>query len=465
LITLGKATFGSIHDSAPGPGSMVSWQPSPTSVARVRQAPISAVPASYIQVEHLNCFRGNAAQGNEIPGLLIPSWDIAGQCDIRVMTYVINAHLRRHDTYRSWFEFTDADVIVRHTISDPSDIEFAPTVHGEVTPDEWRAHILATPNPLNWDCFRFVLIQRPDHFTFFMCVDHLHSDMMSICVAFTEINSMYAALVDGGRPDRLPEAGSYDDYCVRERASLSALTLDSPAIRRWVEFAENNDGTLPDFPLPLGDELAPADTLIVPLMDVRQTAAFEAACIAAGARFSGGVFACAALAQHELTGASTYYGLTSVETRRTPADFMTIGWLTGHVPLTVPVIASSFAATARAAQASFDSCKDLANVPFRVALELAPWLRWPPRPHLPMLFFFDASVPPLSALFSSHSNVNFSQYFNGVAADFNIRVMRLENETHVVVRFPNNPVARDSVVRYVTAMKAVYARVADTRAA
>src|SRR5581483_4497722 len=113
----------------------------------------------------------------------------------------------------------------------------------------------------------------------------------------------------------------------------------------------------------------------------------------------------------------TYYGITSAETRRTPADFMTTGWFTGHVPLTVPVIASSFGDTVSAAQSSFDSCKDLANVPFRVALELAPWLQWPQRAHLPMLFYFDASVPPLSALVSSQSHgLNVRMYFSDVAA-------------------------------------------------
>ena len=144
------------------------------------------------------------------------------------MTYVINAHLRRHDTYRSWFEYTDADHIVRHTISDPTDIEFVPTAHGEMTPAEWRGYILATPNPLQWDCFRFMLIQRSDHFTFFVCVDHLHSDTMSICVAFTEIHMMYAALVDGGRPIRLAEAGSHHDYCVRERAYTLRVDVRVP---------------------------------------------------------------------------------------------------------------------------------------------------------------------------------------------------------------------------------------------
>jgi mycolipenoyl-CoA---2-(long-chain-fatty acyl)-trehalose mycolipenoyltransferase / long-chain-acyl-CoA---trehalose acyltransferase len=458
VIRVGNVTIGSIQDSVPAPGSMVSWDPSPVSLAKAQQAPISAVPACYMQTDYLNSFRGNAARGREIPGLLVSSWDIAGQCDIRAMTYVINAHLRRHDTYRSWFEYTDGDHIVRHTISDPTDIELVPTPRGQMTPAEWRGYILATPNPLEWDCFRFMLIQRPDHFTFFVCVDHLQSDVMSMCTAFSEIHAMYAALVDGGPPIRLAAPGSHLDYCVREQSSLSALTLESPEIRQWIEFAEYNGGTLPGFPLPLGDELAPADQMFTQLMNERQTAVFESACIAAGARFSGGVFACAALAQYELTGAEIYCALTSAETRRSPADFMTVGWFTGIVPVAVPITASSFKDTVSAAQASFDSFKELANVPFRFALELAPWLRWPQLNHLPMLFYFDASVPPLSAIFGSQSDgLNFKQYFNGVAADFGIRIMRLEKETHLMVRFPNNPVARDSITRYITALKSVYA--------
>ena len=145
MIRLGSMTFASIQDSVPEPGSMVSWHPSPVSLAKAHEAPTSAVPASNMQTDYLHSFRANAAQGREIPGLLITSWDIAGQCDIRAMTYVINAHLRRHDTYRCWFECTDAGQIVRHTISDSTDIEFVPTAHGEMTPAEWRGYILGHP--------------------------------------------------------------------------------------------------------------------------------------------------------------------------------------------------------------------------------------------------------------------------------------------------------------------------------
>jgi hypothetical protein len=417
-----------------------------------------------MQARHLRGYCEHAARGLDMSRVCIAAWDIPGRCDIRAMTYVINAHLRRHDTYRSWFEYTDAEHTVRHTICDPADIEFVPTQHGAMTPAEWRGHILATPGPLQWDCFRFGLIQRTDHFTFCVTVDHLHIDAMFMGVVFTEIHAMYAALMADAPPIPLPDAGSYDDFCVRQRRYTSALKLESPQVRAWIEFFENNGGTLPDFPLPIGDPSVPCggDIVVEQLMDDQQTARFESACLAAGARFCGGVFACAALAEHELTGAETYYRITPVDTRSTPEDFMTMGWFTGQIPITVPV-AASFGDTARVAQASFDSGVELPNVPFDRVLELAPWLRRP-RPSFPMLSFLDAGVAPLSALVASQlDGLNARAYHDGRIPRICMWVNRLPEGTHVIVLFPKNPVARESVARYIAALKSVYARVANGR--
>ena len=288
--------------------------------------------------------------------MMIFTWEVAGRCDVRAMNYALNAHLRRHDTYRSWFEYKDAEHIVRHTIADPADIEFVPIEHGTMTSAELRDHISA-PHPLQWDCFLFGVIQSADHFTFYASIGHLRVDLMIVGVLFTEIHMMYSALVRGGVPARLPEVGSYDDYCAQQRRDTSALTLDSPSVRAWIEFAVNSGGTLPRFPLPLGNLSVPCagDLLNVTLMDEQQTRRFDSACVAAGARFSGGVFGCAALTEHELTGAETISILTTTDTRRTPTELATTGWFTGLVPITVPVAATSFGDTARAAQTSFDS--------------------------------------------------------------------------------------------------------------
>lgn len=294
------------------------------------------------------------------------------------MTYVINAHLRRHDTYRSWFELRDTDHIVRHSIADPADIEFVPTTHGEMTSADLRQHIVATPDSLHWDCFSFGVIQRADSFTFYASIDHLHADGQFVGVGLMEFQSMYTALIMGEPPIGLSEAGSYVDFCVRQHEYTSALTVDSPEVRAWIDFAEINNGTFPEFPLPLGDPSVRCggDLLSMMLMDEQQTQRFESACMAANARFIGGMLACIAIAIHELTGADTYFGITPKDIR-TPADLMTQGWFTGQIPVTVPVAGLSFNEIARIAQTSFDTGADLAKVPFERVVELSPSLRRP----------------------------------------------------------------------------------------
>jgi hypothetical protein len=189
-----------------------------------------------------------------------------------------------------------------------------------------------------------------------MCADHLVIDGMSVGVNFLEIHMMYAALAGGGAPIKLPDPGSYDDYCVRQHQHTGALTVESPQIQAWVRFAEDNGGTLPDFPLPLGDPSVPCagGMVVALLMDEHQADRFESVCKEVGARFSGGVFACAALAEYELTGAETYYGITPYDTRSAPEEFLTPGWFASFIPVTVPAAGMSFGDAVKAAQASWD---------------------------------------------------------------------------------------------------------------
>ena len=88
------------------------------------EAPVSTVPASYMQAQHIRGFHEFADRGLDYSRLVIVSWDEPGQCDLRAMSYVINAHFRRHDTYRSWFEYKDDGRIVRRTMQNPNDVKF-----------------------------------------------------------------------------------------------------------------------------------------------------------------------------------------------------------------------------------------------------------------------------------------------------------------------------------------------------
>jgi hypothetical protein len=458
--------LGTVYDWLPDPGSVVCWQPSPASLEKVRQAPVSAVPLANMQAAHIRGFCDYAAQGLDYARLVIGCADVPGRCDVRVMNYVINAHLRRHSTYHSWFEYQDEDHIIRHTIGDSSDIEFAPVRLGQMTPNEWQRFVLSTPDPLQWDCFRFGIIQRADHFTFYAIVDHLHCDPTLIAGIYNEVAMNYQTVVAGGSPLQLPPVASHDDFCARESKHIATMTLDSPEVQKWIEFAELNGGTLPDFPLPVGDLSVPSggDVLVERLMDPEQTFEFESLCASVGARFSGGLFACTALAQYELTGAETYYGLTPTDKRKSPAEFMAMGWFTGVVPFTVPVDPASFGATACAAQASFDSNMELANVSFNDVVKLAPWLRkW--GSNCTMINYMDAGLPPFNATVTSKlEDSNVRVYCDPRdPAHFYFSVIRLFDEVSIVVNFPNNPIARESVNTYVEAMKSVFARVAEGR--
>ncbi|SON61228.1 Acyltransferase papA3 [Mycobacterium simulans] len=464
-MQVGPLTVGTLRDWEPGTGLTVSWQPSPAARDKALQAPVSDVPVSYMQGQHIRGYCNQKEKGLDYSRLMLVSCQKPGRCDIRAANYVVNAHLRRHDTYRSWFEYSGDGQIVRRTVQDPADIEFVPVRHGVLTSTQVREVVESTPDPLQWDCFRFGIVQGEDHFTFFASVDHVHVDAMIVGVTLMEFHLMYAALVGGGAPLELPQAGSYDEFCVRQRSFTATLTQESPQVRVWKEFAEGNGGSLPQFPLPLGDPLQPcgADIVTVTMLDAAQTARFESACIAAGARYIGGVLACCGLAEHELTGAATYYGLTPRDTRRTTTDALTQGWFTGLIPVTVPIAESAFDEAARTAQNAFDSGVNLAEVPYGRVLELASTLD-KPRPNFPVINFLDAGTAPLSVLLTAElGGLNIGVYGDGrYSYQLSIYVIRVEEQTAVTVMFPDNPVAQESVARYVAALKSVFERVAES---
>ncbi len=466
-MRIGKITVGSLDEWTLTPGSVTSWHPTAAAQERVRHAPVSSVPVSYMQGQHLRNYCGRTAAGLNFSRQIIASCDVPGQCDVSAMDHALNAYLRRHDTFRSWFEHTGDGEFIRHSISDPADIEFAPINHGNMTVDEIHAHVVAIPDPLEWGCFTFGIIQGESHFTFFAAMDHVHGDATLIGTTMLEANGMYSALSGGGEPLALPDPGSFDDFCTREREYTSILTVDSPGVQAWIDFAENNNGGFPEFPLPLGNSLESDNSYMASelLMDPAQTERFESACTAAGARFVGGLFACLALVEHEFTGALTYYGLTPRDSRTAADNFMTQGWFTGLIPITVPIAAASFNDAAWAAQSSFDSGLDMARVPYYRVLELAPWLKWP-EPNFPVSNFLHGGAAPLNAILAAGDlglADNIGIYPDGrFSYQLTIYVFRYREGTVMAIMYPDNPVALKSVTRYMEAMKSVCVRVADS---
>lgn len=455
--------IGAIKTWQPGRGPVTTWTASPASREIMARAGRDPLPPSFQQAQHLRTAHLARSEGRTVPRLIMAAWDVEGWCDLAAMTDAINTHLRRHDTYQSAFDVTDHG-ITRRTI-DPEAIEFVPTALGFLEEDQIRTHVLtATPGTLDWDCFTFGVIQKADHFTVYANIDHLHTDGSSAVLIYRDIQQSYQALT-GGAGDGLPQTSAYRDFTARQQLKVDALTLDSRPIKDWADFARDIDGNWPTFPLSLGDNSTSGAgrAICVELLDAAETEAFDLACRAAGARFSGGVMACAALADHEFTSAEIFHTFTPSDTRSGEAQSQCAGWYASVFPVSVSIEDGDFAQTARAAQKSFDANKHLAAVPFKRVLDLASaeelGVTTATRPSM-MLSLFD--FRRLADADAHRLGLYIDDLSHG---DLNVWVTRNAHQTTAMVSFPDNAEARHSVHLYLEVLRRTFLNAANRTAA
>jgi len=456
-------SLGNLNAWQPPAGPVTTWTVSPAAVESARDARRCDVPASFQRASHLRAAYDGMAAGKQLPRLMIAAWDIPGVCDIPAMTAAINAHVRRHDSYHDWYELEN-EVFVRRRIDDPEVIDLVPVEFGHMEVEQIRTHVTATtPATLEWGGFTFGIVQHTGHFTFYASVDHLYIDGMSAGVIFFDIHLAYDHLRQAPnqtQPAQASQIASYRDYAERQHERVGNLTLTCPEIKTWIEFVQGTGGNWPSFPLPLGDTRASTkgEFLTVELLDAADTESFDTACRAAGGRFSGGVLACAALTEHNLTGADTYYGFAPHDTR-TSTDMLTVGWFAGLFPVTVPIGSGSFPDLVKTAQKSFDANKPLAGVPFERVLELTTpdqlGVELGDRSEL-MLSFMDVRKIPVADLFEQ---TNFGTYGDNLShGGVNIWITRHVDKTTVTISFPDNAIARASVRRYIEVLRRAFTR-------
>jgi mycolipenoyl-CoA---2-(long-chain-fatty acyl)-trehalose mycolipenoyltransferase / long-chain-acyl-CoA---trehalose acyltransferase len=124
-----------------------------------------------------------------------------------------------------------------------------------------------------------------------------------------------------------------------------------------------------------------------------------------------------------------------------------------------------FAEIARAAQKSFNAGKSLANVPFERVLELAPvdqlGIKLPTMPGM-MVSFLDFRKIPVAEMWEQ---TNYGIYGDNLShGGINMWINRHVGRTTVTISFPDNPVARKSVHRYIAALSKAFADVAKITA-
>ncbi len=127
----------------------------------------------------------------------------------------------------------------------------------------------------------------------------------------------------------------------------------------------------------------------------------------------------------------------------------------------MPTAGETFAQAARTAQKSFDDAQRLADVPVERVLELATpdelGIKLPTQ--LPMMLsFLDFRKIPLNGLWAE---TKFGTYGDSLShGGVNMWINRQAANTTVTMSFPDNVIARESVLRYIATLIQVFARVA-----
>lgn len=445
--------FGFFDDWNPRSGRITAWAPTNVTRTAVAAAPSHSSPPSYAQREYLRTAHRNSGMRARTSRLCMFVFDVPGRPDIDALTRTFTAFTRRHDTFWSRFEVS-ADQSVRRYVVAPERIELAPTDHGIFEDiDAIRDFVQdSTPDARSWDCFGFGVIERPESFTMYAAVDHLHTDGVGQALTCMDLLLLYSGELSGIAATPTPVDGHLD-YCARELATNQALSLESPQVVTWRELLRRNGNAMPSFPLPLaaGNEsgYSRGAQLTMPLLTGDDAIRFEAVCEQHGGRFLGGLLTVMALAEHELTGAERYFVLTPANTRATPGEAGSIGWYTNLVPVATDLPADvRFSTLVARSQRAADEARHLTEVsPHRVLdlvgsdLDIAPgWAAM-------MLSFVDVRKIEGVEMFDQ---MNGGMFANRAApGQVYVWVNRFPDVTTLSLLFPDTVVAHDSVERYV----------------
>jgi len=458
--------FGLIDQWTPPSGRLTQWAPSEHGILLSRSASEHPVPPSHQQQAYVQAAARNTDIGYRFSRLCVMTFDIDGPLDTDAMTTAVNAFVRRHDTFRSWFRMDQDDNVIRHIVDKDALDMVAIHLADHATGDQVRHYAQNTvPGPLEWACFAIGAIDRGTSFTVYVAVDHLHSDGMSQALCCADLLTLYHAATHGQSGGNLEPAGSYLEYCHRERRATAQMSLNDPAVQQWVTLLDRNDKKLPRFPLALGLDCAQrarSRAVTFDLLDEHDGIRLDEVCVDVGVRFVAAVLAAAAVAAYEFTGQYFHLGFTPKSTRRTPEERNAVGWFANLVPFVAEITSgTSFRDVLRSVNDSYEEHRGLAHVPFHRVLELLPCqyaipMEWV----VPMISYIDVRRLPGAVMFD---HVNLGVYGNrGSSDEVYSWVNRFPGHTSMSMLYPDTLSARDSVDRYIDRYTSILRSVAAT---
>lgn len=445
------------------PGLVTEWRVHPETIAAARAAEEDPRPPSYLQEMHLREAVLNREFGVSAPTWLGTAFDIQGSADSGALKSALLRWICRHETLRSGFRL-ESERLLRFTL--PSDgFALERVVVGHYSdPAELRRYLESRfdsmTDPLDWPCYLFVSIDRPDSTTVCMGFDHTNVDGYSITLIVNEIQELYSAALEQRSADLLG-AGSYVDFAAEERAWAESLDTEHEQVRRWAEATEKGNRDLPEFPLDLDINVtSPADApeqvgMCEWLLDAEQAQDFEGSCKEGGGSFFSGVLAAAATASRELAGSDVFRTLTPFHTRTQPQWWSSLGWYVGVTPIEVPVAEGArFHDLSSRVRRTTSTVKPMSEVPLARVCELFECLLQPRF----MLSYLDVRVVPGADRWDewkAHALGKVS-FGDGVYMWIN----RTERGVYVTSRFPATDIGRANVLRFIGRLGEILGEVA-----
>ncbi|RJQ73714.1 hypothetical protein D5S17_24110 [Pseudonocardiaceae bacterium YIM PH 21723] len=440
----------------PRPARVFEWRVSAATQAVAASAPVHPAPPSYNQAVHIMCGRAQKAAGINAPSWLGAVFEIPGAVDLDAMGAAFLDWINRHDTLRSGFRQDMSRFMVpAEDISlDLHDLGEQPTTEGLLALLQDRFN--EATDPSTWPCTVTGVLQREDSSTVYVMFDHSNTDGLSMGMLASEIEELYRARLEQ-REAKVRDAGSFVDFCVRERTENNA-ELDELSIRRWTNFVRSGDGQLSTFPLDLGvtpGQLYPQISEFYSILDAGTAARFEKACKELGGGMFPGLVAAIAMTFQELGGIDEYRTVMPVHTRNSTDLAATLGWLINVVPLELQLEgARDFGEIMRRARAATKESFALGKVPLgKVAVQLADMFQTNKRDMFSMISYMDFRIMPNS---EKHREQDFRAIGAVSQADEpHLWFNRTHEELYMWTRYPETATSAsvlNSVVARITAI-------------
>ncbi|MFC9897092.1 condensation domain-containing protein [Nocardia sp. NPDC127579] len=459
------------EDWTPKPGVLLEFTPDPDTLARVRTAGPSTVPATYMQESHIRRWAEQRHTDNPLSSELAMCFTVASPLNPEALRDAFTAFLRRHETLRTWFSIDDTPWLTRYLLA-AGEVELMTTSAAGIASstqlrDRLAPRFRAAADPTRWPAFVCAAIDHgSDGFTVVYSIDHAFSDGTSLVAALFELYALYGAYAADQEPVGFP-VGSYVEFAADERAAVASGSPELDRLARLL--ADNADRARPlrwDLGLAPG-ELADSASTQADLLERADVDAFAEACAAAGATFSAGLFAALARTELELYGQTHYLALNVLGTRNEPRYQFAQGWFVNLTPISFDVSPHEpFDGLATRVKAAQDAVKPLAAVPIHAGLERAAELTgsaqprttdWPWVSYMDMRAISDAALrdalPQVGNLFGLASRSRVGRlsplWFN-----------RETDRLRVAMVYPDTLAARSSAEEYFDRLRDVLAAVA-----